>query len=144
MTFPTPNHDEDLVMPTGNAALAAAPFIGNFHKTLPHDAYGEVDVAGVRIEPGQKVAVLLGAANRDPAVFTEPDRFDVARTPNPHLAFGAGIHFCLGGPLARVELQATLDAVRRLIPDAIVAARPCRRQEFVIRGLHELQLARGG
>ena len=102
----------------------------------------EVEVAGVRIEPGQKVAVLLGAANRAPAVFADPDRFDVARTPNPHLAFGAGIHFCLGGPLARVELQATLDAVRRKVPDAVLARPPRRRQEFVIRGLHALEIAR--
>lgn len=104
----------------------------------------EVEVAGTVIEQGHKVAVLLGAANRDPAVFAAPDTLDVTRSPNPHLAFGAGIHFCLGGPLARVELQATLDAVRRLVPGAVVASRPDRRREFVIRGLHELQIGSDG
>ena len=56
------------------------------------------------VEEGQKVAALLGAANRDPAVFDRPDEFDVGRDPNPHLAFGVGVHFCLGAPLARMEL----------------------------------------
>ena len=66
------------------------------------------------VEEGQKIAALLGAANRDPAVFADADTFDPDRDPNPHLAFGAGLHFCLGAPLARMELVESLDgAVRR-------------------------------
>ena len=63
-----------------------------------------VELGDVTVEPGQRIAALLGAANRDPAVFADPDIFDAGRDPNPHLAFGAGLHFCLGAPLARMEL----------------------------------------
>src|SRR4051812_15773228 len=93
-----------------------------------------VDVHGTVVGEGQKIAALLGAANRDPAVFAAPDRFDVRRHPNPHLGFGAGIHFCLGAPLARVEVQAVLGALRRRLPGLLLAGEPERRPEFVIRG----------
>jgi cytochrome P450 len=99
-----------------------------------------VQVHGTWVEEGQKIAALLGAANRDPAVFAHPDRFDVTRDPNPHLGFGAGIHFCLGAPLARVEVQAVLGALRRRLPGLVLAAEPERRPEFVIRGLRGLQV----
>jgi cytochrome P450 len=105
-----------------------------FERTATRD----VDIAGATIPEGHKIAALLGAANRDPAVFADPDRFDVTRRPNPHLGFGAGIHFCLGGPLARAEIQAVLAALRSRLPGLALAARPGRRPEFVIRGLTEL------
>ncbi|MBA2464232.1 MAG: cytochrome P450, partial [Nocardioidaceae bacterium] len=75
-----------------------------------------VEVAGVRIEAGQKIAALLGAANRDPAVFADADTFSPGRDPNPHLAFGAGVHFCLGAPLARMELVESLGMLVRRMP----------------------------
>ncbi len=111
-----------------------------FERTATRD----VEVAGQPIPAGAKIAALLGAAHRDPAVFAAPDSFDVTRTPNPHLGFGAGIHFCLGAPLARVEVQAMLQALRRRLPGVVLAAEPLRRQEFVIRGLHALDVADGG
>lgn len=80
-------------------------------------ATADVRLGDVTIPEGAEVAALLGAANRDPAVFTDPDTFDVARTPNPHLGFGAGLHFCLGAPLARLELQAALAALLDHAPD---------------------------
>lgn len=100
-------------------------------------ATSDVELHGVTVREGQKVAALLGAANRDPAVFAEPDRFDAAREPNPHLAFGAGIHFCLGAPLARMELQISVRALlRRLGAVRVVEAR--RRPTFVLRGYESL------
>lgn len=67
------------------------------------------DLGGHRIEPGDKVVVWEGSANRDDAVFREPDRFDIARDPNPHLGFGHGLHFCLGANLARMEVRVVLE-----------------------------------
>jgi unspecific monooxygenase len=98
-------------------------------------------VAGHPVPAGTKIAALLGAAARDPAVFTRPDDLDVGRRPNAHLGFGAGVHYCLGAPLARVEVAATLDALRRRLPDVRLAAEPPRRPDFVMRGLRELRLA---
>ena len=76
-------------------------------------ATADVELHGVTVRRGEKVAALLGAANRDPTVFAEPDRFVADRDPNPHLAFGAGIHFCLGAPLARMELQISTPGTAR-------------------------------
>jgi cytochrome P450 len=101
-------------------------------------AVADTEIDGITVEAGSKVAALLGAANRDPAAFAEPDRFDVARTPNPHIGFGAGIHFCVGAPLARVELQASLATLLRRFPALSLAAQPERRPEFVIRGVRSL------
>ncbi len=105
-------------------------------------ATAEVEIAGQVVRPGEKIAALLGAAARDPAVFADPDTLDVGRSPNPHLGFGAGIHYCLGAPLARIEVEAALGALLDRLPDAEVAAEPRRRPEFVIRGWRELPLAR--
>ena len=110
-----------------------------FERTATRD----VEVAGTVIPEGQKVAALLGAANRDPAVFEDPDRFDAGRERNPHLGFGAGIHFCLGAPLARIEVQSVLGALRRRLPGLELAGEPVRRPEFVIRGFSTLPVAAG-
>ncbi|MGO4602424.1 cytochrome P450 [Terrabacter sp. 2YAF2] len=104
-------------------------------------ATADVELHGVTVRRGEKVAALLGAANRDPAVFAEPDRFVADRDPNPHLAFGAGIHFCLGAPLARMELQISTRALlERLGPVEVVDA--TRRPTFVLRGYERLVVAR--
>jgi cytochrome P450 len=108
-----------------------------FERTATRD----VTVAGVTVPEGAKVAALLGAAHRDPAVFENPDTVDVRRSPNNHLGFGAGIHFCLGAPLARVEVQAVLSALCTQLPGITLAAAPVRRPEFVIRGLVGLEVA---
>ena len=83
------------------------------------DAGNDTVVEDVTVSAGTKIAALLGAANRDPAVFVDPDRFDITRTPNPHIGFGAGIHFCLGAPLARVELQAALATLLTDLPEVL-------------------------
>jgi cytochrome P450 len=105
-----------------------------FERTATED----VAVGGVPVRQGQKIAALLGSANRDPAVFAEPDTLDVGRTENPHISFGAGVHFCIGAPLARVELQASFGALLART-SRLELGRPARRRpEFVIRGLREL------
>jgi cytochrome P450 len=107
-------------------------------------AAADVPVAGVTIGAGAEVAALLGAANRDPAVFTRPDRFDVGRDPNPHVGFGAGLHFCLGAPLARIELQAALAALLDHAPDLALAAEPVHRPTFVLRAYTAVNLTTSG
>jgi cytochrome P450 len=103
-------------------------------------ALADTRIGDIVVEEGQKIAALLGAANRDPAVFAQPDTFDVARADNPHLGFGAGIHFCVGAPLARVELQTSLRTLLARFPSLALDAMPRRRPEFVIRGVQSLQI----
>jgi len=105
-------------------------------------AAAPVTVAGVTIGAGERIAALLGAANRDPAVFAEPDTFDAARDPNPHLGFGAGLHFCLGAPLARIELRAGLTALLDHAPGLALAAEPVNRPTFVLRAYRQVRLSR--
>ncbi|MFC8717319.1 cytochrome P450 [Kitasatospora sp. NPDC057198] len=98
----------------------------------------DIEVAGTRIPRGAEVALLFGSANRDPARFTDPDRLDLGRTDNPHLGFGAGIHFCLGAPLARMELTESYGALLRKAPGLTLLREPDRRPGYVIRGLEQL------
>lgn len=107
-----------------------------FERTATED----VTISGHRVERGQKIGALLGAAARDPKVFEEPNRLDIARTPNAHLGFGLGIHYCVGAPLARVEIAAALTALAEKLPGLRLAEPPRRRPEFVIRGLRELRV----
>ena len=90
---------------------------------------------------GEKIAALLGSANRDPEVFAGPDAMDVGRDPNPHLGFGAGIHFCLGAPLARVELQTSVPLLLERFPRLGRPATPHLRPTFVLRGYETLPVA---
>jgi cytochrome P450 len=101
-------------------------------------AIEDVEVGGITVEKGQKIAALLGSANHDPAVFADPETLDVGRAENPHVSFGAGVHFCIGAPLARVELQASFGALLDRTSSLELGGEPVRRPEFVIRGLAEL------
>jgi cytochrome P450 len=108
---------------------------------IPHR---DTEVAGVPVKRDQAVLTLLGGANRDPGVFTDPDRFDVRReNANAHLAFSSGIHFCLGASLARMEAVVGLQALYARFPDLTPAGPPVRRGTRVLRGYEHLPVAVG-
>jgi cytochrome P450 len=94
----------------------------------------DTEINGVAIRSGQKIAALLGAANRDTDVFENADSMDLTRGPNQHIAFGAGIHFCIGAPLARLEMNISLPALIERFPKLELAGAPTRRPTFVLRG----------
>jgi cytochrome P450 len=98
-----------------------------------------VEIGGRAIEAGALVVAAIGAANRDPAHFPDPDRLDVGRRENRHLSFGHGIHFCLGAPLARVEAQIAVGTLLRRMPRlALATATPEWRESSTLRGLKTL------
>jgi len=99
----------------------------------------EVTIGGRTIPKGEMVMPFIGAADRDPSQFPDPDRLDLGRADNRHIAFGWGIHFCLGAPLARVEGQIAIDTLVRRLPGlALVDAEPEHRQSLTLRGLKAL------
>ena len=104
----------------------------------------DVDLNGTLIRAGEGVIAAADIANRDPHLFADPDSFDPSRSPNRHVAFGFGVHQCLGQPLARVELQLALPALLRRFPDLRLAVDldqiPFRDQQGVY-GPHELPVA---
>lgn len=99
-----------------------------------------VVIGGREMAVGETIAMLFGSANRDPAHFAEPDRFDAGRADASHVSFGGGIHFCIGAPLARLEVEVSLDTIVRLLPDVALATEPDYHPTFVIRGLTALEL----
>jgi cytochrome P450 len=98
----------------------------------------DISVGGVDIPRGSEVALLFGSANHDPARFAAPERLDLTRTDNPHISFGAGIHFCLGAPLARVELHESYAALLNRVPRLTLAEEPQWAPGYIIRGLESL------
>ena len=100
----------------------------------------DIEVGGQLIPRGSEIALLFGSANRDPSRFADPDRFDLGRVDNPHLTFGAGIHFCLGAPLARLELTESFGALLRMAPGLALVEEPRWKPGYVIRGLESLDV----
>ncbi|HET7235971.1 MAG TPA: cytochrome P450 [Actinomycetota bacterium] len=100
----------------------------------------DVELHGHAIPRGAELGLLFGSANRDPEVFDRPDELDLAREPNPHLTFGAGIHFCLGAPLGRQELQVSFATVLDRLPNIELVREPEWKPNYVIRGLRELRV----
>jgi cytochrome P450 len=101
-----------------------------FERTVTADT----EIGGVKIKAGQKIAALLGSANRDASVFERADEMDLTRDPNPHIGFGAGIHFCIGAPLARMEMATSLPVLFERFPKLRLESQPTRRPTFVLRG----------
>lgn len=100
----------------------------------------EVEIGGVTIKEGQKIAALLGSANRDEATFERPTEMDITRDPNPQIGFGAGIHFCIGAPLARMEMTTSLPKLIEKYPNLKLASDPIRRPGFVLRGYESISV----
>ena len=108
-----------------------------FERTATKDT----ELGGVKISEGQKIAALIGSANRDSSIFENADEMDLTRDPNPHIGFGAGIHFCLGAPLARLEMGVSLPALWEKYPNMSLASEPMRRPTFVLRGYESVEIS---
>jgi cytochrome P450 len=145
-----------LLHPEQTAKLRADPSLiqGAVEELLRYDgpvqrtgrtvASGEVELGGATLKEGEPVVAIVAAANRDPAQFADPDRLDITRTDNQHLAFGAGIHYCVGAPLARVEAQIAINTLLRRFPTLTLQEEtPTWRETAIIRGLTSLPLSAG-
>ena len=100
----------------------------------------DFELHGQQIPKGAELGLLFGSANRDPGVFDRPDALEVDREPNPHLTFGAGVHFCLGAPLARLELETSFGTLLRRLPEMELVEAPVWKPNYIIRGLQELRV----
>ncbi len=110
-------------------------------KNMARVATRDVELAGAQIRAGQELILLYPSANRDQAVFEDPETFDITRSPNPHVAFGFGAHFCLGNQLARLELRVMVERVLARLPDlrlAVDRAALPRRAANFISGIEEM------
>jgi cytochrome P450 len=107
-----------------------------FRRTATRDT----EVRGVPIKENEKVVMYYPSANRDEAVFKDSEKFDVGRTPNEHLAFGVGEHFCLGTSLARLEIRVMFEELLRRLPDIELAGSPRRLRSNFINGTKTLPI----
>ncbi len=101
----------------------------------------DFEYKGQHFKQGDELGLMFGAANRDPARFPDPNTLDITRQDNPHISFGGGVHYCLGAPLARLELQMAYQTLLKRLPNMRLAGdAPTFKDAYVIRGLHELRL----
>jgi len=108
-------------------------------QAITRRAMEDVTVGGQSIRAGEKVLCVLAAADRDPEIFQDPEALNIERDPNPHIAFGTGIHACLGGTLARTEIQIVLGTLLSRFPDMRLATDDVEWEgSFIIRGLASL------
>jgi cytochrome P450 len=103
----------------------------------------DVVIAGQRLRVGDEIAMLFGAANHDPRQFSDPERFDIGRGDTTHVGFGGGLHFCIGAPLARLEIEVSLQAFARRFAQVQPTRDPAYHPTFVIRGLTAFHMAVG-
>ena len=106
-------------------------------------ALEDVEIGGACLKTGDQIGLLLGAANRDPARFPDPDGFDPTRDASGHTSFGAGIHFCLGAPLARLEFEVALPLLFAHLPRLALAEPAVYRDTYHFHGLERLMVTAG-
>lgn len=128
--------DDPTLLPTAVEEILryVSPTLVSMVRTATRD----VELRGETIRAGQKVTLWYGSANRDEEMFPEPDRFDVARTPNDHVTFGYGAHFCLGAQLARLELKVVFGELFGRLPDVALDGAPKRLRSNIFSGLESL------
>ena len=100
----------------------------------------DIDYKGIDLKQGMEIGLLYGAANHDASVFDHPEQLNLIRDPNPHISFGGGVHYCLGAPLARVELTIAFNTLLTRLPNMELAEEPQYQPSFVIRGLKSLNI----
>ena len=128
--------DRSLVPSAVEEMLRFDPAVHSFRRTALRDSV----IGDVEVVEGDKIIMWYPSANRDEEVFDEPDSFDVTRSPNDHLAFGIGEHFCLGSHLARLELRKIFDGLMRRLPDMQLAAEPRRLRSNFVNGVKEMRV----
>jgi unspecific monooxygenase len=106
-----------------------------------HYALEDLEYKGISLQKGDTIGLMLGAANRDPVRFVDPDTFDPSRPNQANVSFGAGIHFCIGAPLARLEMQIALKALFERLPGLHLAEAPLYRDVYHFHGLDRLNVA---
>ena len=102
------------------------------------NAIDDVEIGGKRIAAGQRILAIVGAANRDPQIFANPDKLDIGRNEVSHLSFGRGIHYCLGSPLAILEGRIAFTSLLARFPSMRLASEPVFKEQIVLRGVEEL------
>jgi cytochrome P450 len=144
--FATGQADRLRADPWGTAPTAVEEFLRYdaplqlFERT----ATADTQVGGCTVREGQRIAALLGSANRDPEVFDRADEMDLGRDPNPHIGFGMGTHFCLGAPLARMELTTSVAMLFERFPEIAPAGSARLRPTFVLRGYRTVPVRLAG
>jgi cytochrome P450 len=136
-----PEQAEVLASDSAVMSLAVEEFLrydSPVQATVRH-AVSDTEVGGTAIAKGESVMAIVGAANRDPDQFDDPDALDLRRTENRHLSFGHGIHYCVGSPLARLEAEVAFDALLKRSPTLTLADAPLEYGgTFILRGLKKL------
>jgi cholest-4-en-3-one 26-monooxygenase len=130
------HRDPSLVNSAVEEILRFAPAVHCFRRT----AAADLEVRGTKIRENDKVMLWYSAVNRDEEVFEDPDRFDIRRSPNDHLAFGVGEHYCLGANLARLELREIFRGIAKRLQQVELAAEPRRLRSNFINGVKEMQV----
>jgi len=123
-----------LVESTVEEILRFAPAVHYFRRTVMQDT----EIRGVKIREGEKITMWYPSANRDEDVFVNGDDFDVRRSPNDHLAFGIGEHFCIGSHLARMELNIIFEELLKRVPDMELAGPVRRLRSNFVNGVKEM------